>query len=215
MLSICSFIDEIQIGSYQWSNCNILRSPLNLVILLLNWIIYYAAQSQLMAQLSILKYPISIILQQMPNPWVMVLLLCGNLRTTLHGNIEDEYHKDISMACGRFVSVCRRICGRGWLKPKSVGLNQEPTRNKVSLFGSWFTIFWTHWLLVRYLVLIFFTSYCLNKEVQAFHPGVNQEVLAFGKKFVYLHRKFLALNREFPVPGKVPGFEIVHLLGTW
>ena len=43
---------------------------------------------------------------------------------------------------------------RVWTKPKSSGLNQEPTMNIASCFGSWVKFFLDSWHVFRLLVLI-------------------------------------------------------------
>ena len=50
--------------------------------------------------------------------------------------------------------------------------------------GTWFRIFLSYWV---------------NQEVQAFLLGVSQEVHSFGKRFLFLQRYLLALNRKFLV----------------
>jgi hypothetical protein len=51
-------------------------------------------------------------------------------------------------------------------------------------------------LVLRSVIL---SLYGLNGEVEAFLLGVKQEVPGFGKKFLVLHRKFLAFYRNFLV----------------
>ena len=62
------------------------------------------------------------------------------------------------------------------MKPKSSGLNQEPTRNKVSWFGSWFREIHTYCLLVRYLVLSIYHVPGLTKKFRPYFlviPGTS------------------------------------------
>ena len=62
------------------------------------------------------------------------------------------------------------------LKTKSSGLNQEPTRNKVPGFGSWYLIFSFSWYLFWFLVC-YFQTLLVQPGTSGLNSWFKQEVI--------------------------------------
>ena len=93
---------------------------------------------------------------------------------------------------------------RGWPKPKSSGLNQEPTKKKASRLGTWFWEFSSSWYPVRYPFADFLVrpgTSGLKFLVQPGSSWINQEVLGSTRKILPFPRPFLFFIRKFLVMG--------------
>ena len=90
--------------------------------------------------------------------------------------------------------------GRGWPKPKSSGLNQEPTKKKASRLGTWFWDFSSSWYPVRYPFADFLVrpgTSGLKFLVQPGSSWINQEVLGSTRKILPFPRPFLFFIGKF------------------
>ena len=88
---------------------------------------------------------------------------------------------------------CVVLADRGWLKPKSSGLNQEPTKKKASRLGTWFWDFSSSWYPVRYPFADFLVrpgTSGLKFLVQPGSSWINQEVLGSTRKILPFPRPF-------------------------
>ena len=90
-------------------------------------------------------------------------------------------------------------CTRGWPKPKSSGLNQEPTRKKASRLGTRFEEFSSSWYPVRYPFSDFLVppgTSGLKFLVQPWSSCFLQELLGFYQEVFWVMGQFSNKRNE-------------------